>query len=545
MKKVSAKIMSIALAVSACLSAAGCGGGGKKVSDTDQTLQVYVFEAGYGTKWCTDMLNLFKEQDWVKAKYPNLEIPTPTTNDVSDFAESRLIAGEKGNTFDWMFAINLDYNTGPDGDFLDLTDVVYGSKVPGEETAWASWSEKSLGSYNQSNTYIDPTDLSEQRQYLTSWAGGMNTILYNEDLLMQFTDKVPNTTDELLAICAEVKANKDQNNGKYNQGYSFMEYGTGSYFVHMMPIYWAQYEGLTNYMNFWNGIDDGRYSKGIFDQQGRLYALEVMEEILKPANEYMTRSAPNYEFMQAQTLFLQGNGLFFCNGDWFDNEMKSIREQIIKENGGIDTFKTMRMPIVSELGVKLGITDAELSAIVDYVDGTTATAPSFTSTKGFTNEEVVNAVKEARTIVHSLGPNHQAGIPVYAKGKEVAIDFLRFMATDIAQESYIKSTGGASLPFKYKLKEKNIELYNSLGTMQQTRHDYFSSSSYEVYTLPSNRAFPLFQYGGLKAFTREDYFTDFFAGSEEWTAQNYFNKTKEAWTDVKWANALSLAGLQG
>jgi hypothetical protein len=177
MKKVSAKIMSIALAVSSCLAAAGCGGGGNNVSDTEQTLQVYVFEAGYGTKWCTDMLNLFKEQDWVKAKYPELVIPAPTVNDVSDFAESRLIAGEKGNSFDLMFAINLDYNTGPNGDFLDLTDVVYGSQVPGENVLWK---DKSLESYNQSNTYIDSTDLSTQKQYLTSWAGGMNTILYNE-----------------------------------------------------------------------------------------------------------------------------------------------------------------------------------------------------------------------------------------------------------------------------------------------------------------------------------------------------------------------------
>ena len=61
MKKISAKIMSVALAVSSCIAAVGCGGGGK-VSDTEQTLQVYVFEAGYGTKWCTDMLDLFKEQ---------------------------------------------------------------------------------------------------------------------------------------------------------------------------------------------------------------------------------------------------------------------------------------------------------------------------------------------------------------------------------------------------------------------------------------------------------------------------------------------------
>lgn len=538
MKKNVKRVACSALALVSALSMVGCK---EEIPDTPETLQIYVYNAGYGTKWCTDMIELFKQQDWVKEKYPNLIIPTPTINDVGEFAESRLSAGEKGNSYDLMFAINLDYNTGPTGDFLDLTEVVYNSEVPGENI---KWKDKSLESYNESNTYIDPTDLSVKKQYLTSWAGGMNTIFYNENLLMQFTDKVPNTTDELLKICADVKANKGQENGKYNQGFSFMEYGSGSYFVHMMPIYWAQYEGLTNYKNFWNGIDGNRYSKGIFDQKGRLYALQVMENLLDVGNEYLTRSAPTLEFMQAQTLFLQGNGLFLCNGDWLDNEMAEIRQQIIDETGRIDTFKTMRMPIVSALGTKLGITDAELSAIVDYVDGTTATEPTFTSTKGISKEDVISAVREARTVVHSIGPNHQSGIPHYAQGKEVAIDFLRFMATDVALESYIKSTGGASLPFKYNLKEKNIELYNSLGTMQQTRHDYFGSDKYEVYTLPSNRAFPLFQYGGLKAFTREEYFTDFFSENKTWTAQKYYDTTLADWSDEKFSNALSLSGLQ-
>ena len=79
--------------------------------------------------------------------------------------------------------------------------------------------------------------------------------------------------------------------------------------------------------------------------------------------------------------------------------------------------------------------------------------------------------------------------------------------------------------------------------MQQTRHDYFSEDAYEVYTLPSNRAFPLFQYGGVKAFTREEYFTDFTAVNKTWTAQKYYDETKKAWSDEKWSNALSLAGL--
>ncbi len=545
MKKLSKIItLMIALIMSAStFSAVGCG---KKVPDTDQTLQVYCYDAGYGTAWCTALLDLFKEQDWVKEKYPNLIIPTPTINDVTEFAESRLTAGKKGNTFDLMFAVNLDYNTGPDGDFLDLTEVVYNSTVPGESI---KWKDKSFESYNESNTFIDPTDLTVKKQYLTSWAGGMNTILYNENYLMQFTDKVPNTTDELIAICAAVKAEATNTevNGKYKGEYSFIQHAGGSYFNYFFPLWWAQYEGIANYKNFWNGLDSNAYSTEIFNQKGRLYSLEVMEELLDVNNKYITREVPNLEFIQAQTLFLQGNGLFHVNGDWFDNEMKIIREEIKaeKESQGktIDTFKTMRMPIISKLGDKLGITDAELSALVDYVDGTITTQPSFTSTKGLTKTAVINAVREARTIVYSIGANHQSGIPHYANGKDVAVDFLLFMATDIAIEKYIEVTGGASLPFKYNLKEENIDLYNSLGTLQQTRHDYFGTDAYEVYTLPNSRAFPLYQYGGLRPFIRESYFSDFFAANKEWTAQDIFDDTKAKWTDVKWQKALSDSGL--
>ena len=71
MKKLSKIItLTIALIMSAStFSAVGCG---KKVPDTDQTLQVYCYDAGYGTAWCTALLDLFKEQDWVKEKYPEL-----------------------------------------------------------------------------------------------------------------------------------------------------------------------------------------------------------------------------------------------------------------------------------------------------------------------------------------------------------------------------------------------------------------------------------------------------------------------------------------
>ena len=542
MKKICSILLSLVLGA-ATMVVTACGGGDdpqKAPADAtpESTLEVYVYEAGYGTQWCKDLLNLFKEQDWVKQKYPNLYIPAPVTNDVSNFAETKLNGGKKGNTFDIMFAVNLDYNIGVDGDFLDLTDVVYNSQVPEENILWK---EKSLESYNETNTYIDTTNLSSRRQYLTSWAGGMDSILYNETLLNKFNVKVPNTTDELLAICETVKANTDKS--KYADSYSFISYSGGTYIENLFEVWWAQYEGVQGFKNFWNGIDGNSYSADIFKQQGRLYGLEVLEDILDADKAYVNRDALTLEFMQAQTLFLQGHGLFHCNGDWFENEMSDISNQIKEEEGKIDTFKTMRVPIVSKLGVKLGITDQQLSAIVDYVDGATASEPAFSSTTGYTKNEVIDAVREARTVVHSIGTYHEAGIPKYADAKEVAIDFLRFMATDKALECYINATKGASLPFKYNLKEKNMALYNSLGTLQQSRHDYFDTDAYEVYTLPTKRGFPLYRYGGVRPFLKEDYFTQFFAANKTYTAQRFYDETVAAWTEVKWTKALNDSGL--
>lgn len=538
------KLICVALGVTLSVAAlAGCTYQ-KRSPDTESTLEVYAFDAGYGVDWVGEMLDLFADQDWVKEKYPNLNILQPITNDVSNFAESKLNAGERSNTIDLIFGTNLFDYAGPNGDLLDLTESVYNSPVPGETDESGKpvlWIDKAIGSYNESNRYIDTTNLSSESYYTVSWAAGMNSFVYNETILNSFGLDVPNTTDDLEEVCAIIKANEGKDNGKYNEGYSFVQSREADYWSYLFPVWWAQYEGVSRYLDFWNGIDNDIYSVNIFRQQGRVKSLEVYEDLLAYSKGYLSLNSFLDEFMMAQTSFLQGHGVFHVNGDWFAKEMEQTMSDIISEEGGIDSFKTMRMPVVSALGVKLGIEDSTLSDIIDYLDGDTASLPDFESTAGYTDDAVVAAVREARTIVHSIGPNHTAVIPAYANGKDVAVDFLRFMATDIAQESYIRSTGGASLPFNYDLKEKNIELYNELHPLLQSRHDYFNA--YEIYTLPSDRAFPLARYGGIKAFVTEHYYTTFSANGNQKTPGDYYDETISAWTSNKFNNALSNSGI--
>ena len=534
------------------LSVASLSGCGRDVPDTVETLEVYCVDAGYGSEWCQVLLDLFGEQEWVQEKYPNLQILPLRHNDVATYAANRIDSGANSNTIDLFFGTFLHSYAGTRTDggelIVDLTDSVYNAQVPGEDILYK---DKMLDSYYESNRYVDPLNPSaEDKFYYTSWAGGMNGIIYNEEILEQFGCDVPNTTDELLEICALVMANEGLDNGRYNGGFSFMYSAKDTDYIsdYLLPVWWAQYEGADGYRNFWNGLSENRCSVNIFRQMGRLYSLEAFADLVNYDTGYVTRSAATYGYMESQTLMLRGNGVFHVNGDWFDIEMQSIREQIEAEGGDQYTLKMMRTPVISAIVEKTpsiteaaetaGITaDEMLSNVIDAVDA---------GEDGYTgiDPDDYQTIRKARSIIHTAGPNHTAVIPSYAAGKDVAVDFLRFMATDIALEAYMRTTLGAGLPFEYDVKTKNPELYASFSAIEQSRVDYFSDPNLEITILPSENAFPLARYGGVDMFINDRYFSTFGVSGNTVTPQDFYDQTWESWNEPgRWENACSQAGL--
>lgn len=522
------KIANLLLAVILTLTTFANSACGNEAKDSATDLEIYCTDAGYKTEWVSDIIDLFKQQAWVKEKYPELTV-TLSTNDDQTFASSRLDAGAKANTIDLLFGLNMWGYSGEGSYAQDLTEGVYNTKVPGEDILYK---DKMQESYVLSNQYVRPNS-DKISYYTTSWAGGMNSILYNEDLFIANGFSVPNTTDELIAICEQYKAKAETN-------YAFVQSYDADYFNYMFPIWWAQYEGLQGYENFFNGIDNNAYSLRIFDQKGREYALEVFEEILDSDNGYLSPFGFTQKYMQTQAAFIRGESLMHVNGDWFSSEMLSFMEM---EGDNAPVIKMMRAPIISKLGEKLGITDSELSQIVSYVDkigaGEQAEAPSFTSTKNYSKEKVIESVKEARTIVYSIGGTHHAVVPTYATAKDVAMDFLRFMATDIALDAYSKATVGALLPFNFKMSD---ETYKSITDAQQGRYDYFQSKN-GLNTLILPQYFPLVRYAYLSAFTNEKYYQTFSVTGNTITPADFMKNTKDAWDESKFADALKSAGL--
>ena len=498
-----------------CALAAGASAftGCKKKEDTEQTLELLLWDAGYGTEWCSDMLDAFKEEDWVKEKYPNLEIIFNADGNSSTLT-TKINAGEKANTVDIFMGTGMAKYEGADSSgyemMSDLTDVVYNQKVPGEDV---TVKEKMDDSALESLRYYEKGQDSNSpdvpfKAYAFPWVGGMDSIMYNADYLEMIDMEVPLTTDQFLAVCQTIVDEKPFSyNLQANGDYAILTSSSGHSWYNLYPTWWAQYEGMEEYYNFCNGVANNRISAEVHLQKGKLYSLQVMEEILEWDNGYVYQKRTGLEFMQAQTNFVKGEGVFYSNGDWFAKEMEQTMKDV-KEMLGVEyDIRMMQLPIVSAIIEKTpSIPDDEtLQAVIRAIDGGCATKQmaSQANFKGYelladVTEDDYQTILEARGIVHSTGTTHRALVPSYAKGKEVAFDFLRFMATDKAQEIYISRTGGSSLPFDYDVERKNPDLYEQLLPIGKDYMNIKYNTVCGMNVLPDPDAFPLMKWGEMR-----------------------------------------------
>ena len=490
MKKNVKKSVALALAaVSACSCAlaVGCGG---KTRDDDQYLEIFVADFGYGTEWVGNLITLFKQQAYIQEKYPNLDM-SYDSNSLETYTEDTIVS--RNTTVDLFFSTNscfasIDQKENGKGAFEELSDV-YSAKVPGEGDITVGG--KMHKNFKENSVFVNKEG--EEKMYTMPWVAGTMGLIYNKTLMETYYGanyELPATTDKFSELADDIRKNKE------NTPFMFSA-EAGYWDSSMYLIWWAQYEGLNRYTDFWEGKDAyGDSTSEIFNQTGRLKALEVIDQLIGFKEENgveVTNShslATELTYRQAQTRFKNGTGVFMPNGDWFQNE-----ESVSDSDSCVISF--MKTPVISSIVEKLEyrendgyMSDDMLADIVKAVDEG-ATEYTGVSPSDFAR------IKEARNLAYPLG-GHGAYIPEYSSAKGLAKDFLIFMATDIACESFIRSTGGSNLPFNYDVETKNSELYASLS---QLHKDRINISKTVVY-FPNGLNYKLFYYGGVRYINR-------------------------------------------
>ncbi|MBQ7913308.1 MAG: hypothetical protein IJ308_06185 [Clostridia bacterium] len=475
--------------------------------DGDQTLEIVISKYGYGVEWLNDQIELFKQQAWVQKKYPNLNIPEIKTNNSSkSYCVDQIAAGPKTNTADLLFTTQtagLKVNTTYKGVsvFEDLSTGYYESTVPGENI---KVKDKMIP-----EIYAD-YDIEHDgvvSYYGTPWVNGFMGLLYNVTLVNENLGAdyvMPRTTDELVQFAADLKA-KDLT--------PFIFATSANYWVQMFQTWWAQYDGVAStydnvqgYNDFWNGQIDGEYTREIFNNnsdtavyRGRYKSLKVIESLIGYGSGNYHGSCANFKYLTAQKSFLDGEGVMMPNGDWFDVEMKEAGDAYKSTKNYDITF--MKTPVISSIIEQCNSigNDDELATIVQYVDENKSydeASAAFNTAYGKTLSSADYArINEARRVMYRL-EGHEAYVPSYAAGKELAIDFLRFMATDISIEQFMKSTGGCVTSFNYDA--KSSEAWDSFSLKQKAHVTYFESGV----QMPAFTSFKLHYYGSLAPLTQ-------------------------------------------
>lgn len=455
------------------MSLTACGGGtgksydGKNVADSENTLDIVTLDKGYGTDW------LYALADAYKDKYPEVEITiTKETEDAN--ITNKLEMGGEYSKYDLFFAgtdvrsmITSMLNGDEEKSYLaDLTDV-YEAQPDGKMI----------------KDTLDPSLLAvfqyekdgEEKYYTMPWVQTIAGLLANEEVLAEklgedWESQYPvRTTNELLAVCAKL-AEKDVP--------AFIHAADTSYYQFLYEVWWGQYEGLESIENFYSGryFDEveQKYKVGpeIFNQQGRLEALNVMEDIFGAG--YSDKRSNSYTWNETQTHFMLGDAAFFSNGDWNNLEMeKSFPDSKVR---------FVRTPIVSALGEKLGITEEQLCQVIDYVDGMLdgeeTEKPSFAPTGAYTMDQVIEEVKKARTLTYTYSNYFTAFAASYGKGLEHAKNFLIFMASEEGQEIFAKAMDGPTLPYGYDV-QSNDEIWSSYSDYAKSRWVIARNASYQ------------------------------------------------------------------
>ena len=511
MNKKITKVLAVSLATMSMASMAACGGG-STLGGAD-TLQMCVSDFGYGTDWAYALIDAFKAEPWVQEKYPRLAIPEPTitterTYPVTDIESTYA-------THDLYFS--CDYATTPLGEdrgvrfYEDLTDV-YTSTIPGENVTvkdkmYAQFVEEADRDLGEGFNAMD-----------FPWVNGSYGLLYNKYSVEQAFGKgkeMPLTTYELVQMGNEWKAKYSK---KKDPKMIMIANKQTGWTEGAFRVMWGQYAGEQGFRDFMSGKVNGEYSIEIFKDTARLRSLQTIEELLWYNNGYVNTDYAEEDYSTTQAQYLAGDACFMFMGDWFEIEMDEFmndpdNQEYLNPN---NEFYFLKTPVNSAIVEKMdlyehgskeyysyiiseeegtryeGLSNAEkeaynkkLSAIVKAVD------------EGKSELDGVSArdfaiVKEVRTCKSTLG-GHVAFVPGNSDAKDLAKDFLIFMASDKGIETFMKATNGVSTAFKYQV-DYDSDMFKGFSPLQQQR---LKDTSLEDWYVGKGYRTPLTRSGAL------------------------------------------------
>ena len=535
------KIKFLALALSALIAGAcltGCRGNDESALIQDpNTLRIYAWSGGYGSDW------LYSLEEGFEALYENINVDI-TTSPLRERVQLEWEVASTNNRYD-IIMVDGDNATvaytkykvpGLEYAFVQIDDV-FKMKPAGEEDSDLTVGQKMVNGLPE---YYTQFDVNNNQTFSFPTVSTVEGWVYNEEVLEDCGVEVPRTTDEFIEVCRVIKS----------KGYTPIIFsGSTDYYTTRFIDWWIQYNGYESYTYFCAGqsydemMGDYRYSTNIFDQRGRLYALEVLEELYgyKGGEEdpecFIDVDSTGYRFIDAQQKFMSkdSNGkyqyAFMSNGGWIENEMREFYTV------GSVPLRMMQTPLLSDI-VYLDtdadredqtpvMTEEKLRECVSYFRGEGEKPADV-------DDEILSRFEEAYNHVSGAAPGYAAVIPASSQKTDLAKRFLSYMYSDDAIERVAQSNCGAVMCADYDYSQ--VEGYDDLTVLQKEVLDYMGEVYYKNVNI---RSHPITYRGGLNVL-RENLFTVFGSrnpvdrktAEEVFTEHGDYYKSGSTWQDL-------------
>ena len=450
------QLLTIIIAVVMLFTCTACSEGGGWLDlggNNSGTINVLVYEAGYGTEWLKSLASEYKKRTGVKVNV--------SVSYVSGEIESQL----RSNTLKQDIVMPLSSSIYEhQAKFADLSDV-YNAIPKGEDKTIKEKMNQNIYAWHQSN--------GETIRFM-NWIESVCTLFYNKTTLDKLFGEdnyqLPRTTDELGEFADKIKT------ASGDSVYPFTYSTAASYLDYPIATWWAQYEGLDNWNDYFKGYytdETGERSLDktgdvLLNMPGRRKALEVAKTILSKSSGNVHAHAEKMSHTEAQISFLgQGYGgntdmkevAMMFNGDWLENEMAVYLGYKWAD------IRLARMPVISSIVEKLedtSMTDKELRELITAIDNG-ATSYAGVSANDF------NRVKQARMMAFTNTFDHSVAVLESSTKKDMAKEFLIFMASDEGQKIYSEQLGGLTQSYGYTPEASTISAF------AQSRHTLFGN----------------------------------------------------------------------
>ena len=498
----------------------GCGGNDDKLKEGKTVLlKISPFNGGYGLDWLDAIVEEYEKE--------NPEVQINYSRTVVDRSKQMTAIRSGVADCDLYFTTNNIHAEIYSQTEIESINEVYEAIGDNINSSVKQWFE------HDGNYYSIP------------WATGVLGFLYHKDFFDANNISLPRTTNELFQVADNINSLRGQGKTK---SYAFtycddVDIG-GCYLDYPANSWFAQYEGLENYENYWKGTThDGRTGVEAndinSDYTGILRVLEEYERMLLPSNNYNHPKSKDDSFTEVQSRFLSKEAIMMINGDWIVQEMRKGNNFTEEETKDV-TF--MPLPVISSMvetmplwqeadGVvyrkgkstdnaiseeKRAKYDKALATIIDYVDGAIIEKPVSVEGIDISDDDIAR-VREARSIVPSMPTSLNAVIPSSAKQKAEAKKFLTYMYSKKGSMLYAKNVYGGGLPVSYT----DAEIAEIVGDSLFMKDTYdMINASY--FTFAANAKSYIFSMNGLSMFYRSDNksFVEMFAAT---AASNYEN----------------------